>query len=80
MSSNSVVTSSVSATAPFSTKLAAAAQPVQPDIEQSACTSEHKLVVNEVLFFVHNKFDCMPKADIWSTIADFFSRRPNTVS
>ena len=30
------------------------------------------MVVNEILFFVHNKFDCMPKADIRSTIADFF--------
>jgi len=51
------------------TKPAAA---VQPDMEQSTCTSELKLVVNEVLFFVHNKSDCMPKADIRSTIADFF--------
>jgi len=71
-SSNSVVTASVSATAPSSTKPAAAAQPVQPDIEQSTCTSELKMVANEVLFFVYNKLDCMPKADIRSIIADFF--------
>jgi len=72
MSSNSAVTASVSATAPSSTKPAAAAQHVQPVIEQSTCTLELELVVNEVLFFVHNKFDCMPKADMRSTIADFY--------
>jgi len=71
-SSNSAVTASVSAAAPSSTESAAAAQHVQPVIEQSTCTSELKLVVNEVLFFVHNKFDCMPKADIRSTVADFY--------
>ena len=59
----------VSTVSTAATKSAAA---VQPDMEQSTCASEPKLVVNEILFFVHNKFDCMPKADIRSTIADFF--------
>ena len=67
-SSNSAA-STVSTAAPSSFKPAASAQ---PDVEQSTCTPEPKLVASEVLFFVNNKFDCMPKADIRSTIANFF--------
>jgi len=48
----------------------------QAQIEQSP---EPKLVVNELLFFVSNKFDCLARDVIRPTIADFY-REPNRLS
>jgi len=42
----------------------------KPATEQSS--PEPKVVVNELLFFVNNKFDCLARDVIHSTIADFF--------
>jgi len=51
-------------------KSAAAVPIMQSSTDQS--TTEPKIVVNELLFFVNNKFDCLARDIIRSTIADFF--------
>ena len=59
------------ATVPVPANKSAAATPIiQSNTAQ--LTAEPKIVVNELLFFVNNKFDCLARDIIRSTIADFF--------
>ena len=50
----------------------AAATPIIQSNNTAQSTAESKIVVNELLFFVNNKFDCLARDIIRSTIADFF--------
>jgi len=62
-------TTSEKVTAPAS-KSPVTVSTLQSDTDQ--LTTEPKIVVNELLFFVNNKFDCLARDIIRSTIADFF--------
>ena len=49
--------------------------PVQGDnysISAEKSVPERKLVINEVLFFVHNAYDCQARSVIHKTIVDFY--------
>ena len=53
-----------------SNKPAAATPIMQSGTDQS--TAEPKIVVNKLLFFLNNKFDCLARDTVHSTIADVF--------
>jgi len=64
-------TTSDKATVPANKTAAVTATPImQSGTDQS--TAEFKIVVNELLFFVNNKFDCLARDIICSIVADFF--------